>query len=197
MRANRARKGRGRPRNPRIDREVVSAVLKTLRRGGYRAVTLEGIARRVKRARTSIYRRWPSKRHLVAYSVLSEMGARPAADTGTLRGDLRAAAATLQRAFAGPLRSALPGLLADMTHDLELADIIRRQVLETRRRSMRAAFGRAAARGEARAGLEVELLLDMLTGPFYYRALFGHASISRRMADDIVEYVLRIAAQGD
>ena len=197
MRANRARKGRGRPRNPRIDREVVSAVLKTLRRGGYRAVTLEGIARRVKRARTSIYRRWPSKRHLVAYSVLSEMGARPAADTGTLRGDLRAAAATLQRAFAGPLRSALPGLLADMTHDLELADIIRRQVLETRRRSMRAAFGRAAARGEARAGLEVELLLDMLTGPFYYRALFGHTSIRRRMADDIVEYVLRIAARGD
>jgi len=84
-----------------------------------------------------------------------------------------------------------------MTHDLELADIIRRQVLETRRRSMRAAFGRAVARGEARAGLEVELLLDMLTGPFYYRALFGHVSISRRMAEDIVEYVLRIAAQGD
>ena len=80
-----SRKGRGRPRNSHIDREVVSAVLKTLRQGGYRAVTLEGIARRVKRARTSLYRRWPSKRHLVAYSVLSEMGARPAADTGTLR----------------------------------------------------------------------------------------------------------------
>ena len=61
MRAERAagRKGRGRPRNPRIDREVVSAVLEALRQGGYRAVTLESIARRVKRARTSLYRRWP------------------------------------------------------------------------------------------------------------------------------------------
>jgi AcrR family transcriptional regulator len=176
---------------------VVSAVLKALRQGGYRAVTVEGIARRVKRARTSLYRRWPSKRHLVAYSVLSEMGARPAADTGTLRGDLRAAVATLQRAFAGPLRPALPGLVADMAHDAELADILRREVLETRRRSMRAAFVRAAARGEVRAGLEVELLLDMLTGPFYYRALFRHAPISRRMADDVVEYVLRIAARRD
>jgi AcrR family transcriptional regulator len=191
------RKGRGRPRNPRIDQEVVSAVLKALRRGGYGAVTLEGIARRVKRARTSLYRRWPSKRHLVAYSVLSEMGARPAADTGTLRGDLRAAVATLQRAFAGPLRAALPGLVADMAHDAELADTLRREVLETRRRSMRAAFARAASRGEVRAGLEVELLLDMLTGPFYYRALFRHAPISRRMADDVVEYVLRIAARRD
>jgi AcrR family transcriptional regulator len=191
------RKGRGRPRNPRIDREVVFAVLKALRRGGYRAVTLEGIARRVKRARTSLYRRWPSKRHLVAYSVLSEMGARPAADTGSLRGDLRAIVATLRRAFAGPLRPALPGLVADMAHDVELADIIRREVLETRRRSMRAAFARAAARREVRAELELELLLDMLTGPFYYRALFGHAPISRRMADDVVEYVLRIAARRD
>jgi AcrR family transcriptional regulator len=192
-----SRKGRGRPRNSHIDREVVSAVLKTLRQGGYRAVTLEGIARRVKRARTSLYRRWPSKRHLVAYSVLSEMGARPAADTGTLRGDLRAAVATLQRAFAGPLRPALAGLVADMAHDAQLADIIRREVLGTRRRSMRAAFARAAVRGEARADLEPELLLDMLTGPFYYRALIGHAPISRRMAYDVVEYVLRIVARRD
>jgi AcrR family transcriptional regulator len=192
-----ARKARGRPRNPRIDREVVSAVLKTLRQGGYRAVTLEGIARRVKRARTSLYRRWPSKRHLVAYSVLSELGARPAADTGTLRRDLRAAVATLQRAFAGPLRLALPGLVADMAHDVELADIIRREVLETLRSSMRAAFARASKRGEVRAGLEIELLLDMLTGPFYYRALFRHAPISRGMADDVVENVLRMAARRD
>jgi AcrR family transcriptional regulator len=190
-----ARKGRGRPRNPRIDREVVSAVLKELRHGGYRAVTLEGIAHRVKRARTSLYRRWPSKRHLVAYSVLSEMGARPAADTGTLRGDLQAAVASLRRAFAGPLRQALPGLVADMAHDAELAAIIREEVLETRRNSMRAAFTRAAARGEARTDLELELLLDMMTGPFYYRALFGHAPISRRMAHDTVEYVLSIAAR--
>jgi AcrR family transcriptional regulator len=184
---------RGRPRNPNIDREVVAAVLKALRDGGYGAVTLDGIARKVKRARTSLYRRWPSKRHLVAYTVLSEMGASPAADTGTLHGDLQAAVGTLLRAFAGPLRQALPGLVADMAHDVELAETFRREVLDARRKSMRAAFARAQARGEARSSLELELLLDMLTGPFYYRVLFGHALISRRMASDVVEYVLRIA----
>lgn len=186
--------GRGRPRNPRIDRDVVAAVLRELRQGGYRAVTLEGIAQRVKRARTSLYRRWPSKRHLVAYAVLSEMGAHPAADTGTLRGDLQATVGTLLRAFGGPLRQALPGLVADMAHDVELAETFRREVLEPRRQSMRAAFVRARARGETRVSLEIELLLDMLTGPFYYRALFGHAPISRRMARDVVAYVLRIVA---
>jgi AcrR family transcriptional regulator len=185
---------RGRPRDPGIDREVVAAILSTLRDGGYSAVTLDGIARKIKRARTSLYRRWPSKRHLVAYTVLSEMGASPASDTGTLRGDLKATVGTLLRAFGGPLRQALPGLVADMAHDVDLAETFRREVLDARRRSMRAAFARAKARGEVRDDLEIEVLLDMLTGPFYYRVLFGHAPITRRMASDVVEYVLRIAA---
>jgi AcrR family transcriptional regulator len=185
----------GRPRDEHIDTDVVLAVLQVLRTRGYRAVTIEGIARDVKRARTSLYRRWPSKRHLVAYAVLSEMGASPAADTGVLREDLEAAVGTLLRAFAGPLKQALPGLVADMAHDAELADAIREEVLAARRESMREAFVRAHARHEIRDDLDIELVLDMLTGPFYYRALFGHAHISRHMTREVVEYVLRIAVR--
>ncbi len=185
--------GFGRPRDERIDNEVVSAVLDTLRLGGYNAVTIDGIARAVKRARTSIYRRWPSKRHLVAYAVVSEMGDNPAADTGLLREDLQAAVETLLKAFAGPLGQALPGLVADMAQDEALAEMLRHQVLAARRKSMREAFGRARARGEIRADLNIELVLDMLTGPFYYRTLFGHAPVTRRTTRDVVEYVLRVA----
>jgi AcrR family transcriptional regulator len=181
----------GRPRDERVDTEVVSAVLHALRSGGYGAVTIDGIARKVKRARTTIYRRWPSKRHLVAYAVVSEMGDNPAADTGVLRGDLEAAVATLLNAFNGPLGQALPGLVADMARDPELAEMIRREVLAARRKSMRDAFARARTRGEVRDDLDVELVLDMLTGPFYYRTLFGHAPITRRMTRDVVDYVLR------
>ena len=105
--APRARKaathGLGRPRDERIDAEVTFAVLSALKEGGYRAVTIDGIAQRVGRARTSIYRRWSSKRSLVAYAVVSEMGDDPAADTGSVRGDLEAAVSTLLNAFAGPL----------------------------------------------------------------------------------------------
>jgi AcrR family transcriptional regulator len=186
--------GVGRPRDERIDTEVVSAVLNVLRSGGYRAVTIDGIARKVKRARTSLYRRWPSKRNLVAYAVVSEMGHNPAADTGALRGDLEAAVETLLNAFAGPLGQALAGLVADMAQDDELAQIIRQEVLAARRKSMREAFARARARGEVRPDLDVELALDMLTGPFYFRTLFGHAAITRRMTRDVVDYVLRVAA---
>lgn len=182
----------GRPRDERIDTEVVSAVLATLQAGGYQAVTIDGIARRVGRARTSIYRRWPSKRHLVAYAVVSEMGDNPAADTGVLRRDLEAVVETFLNAFTGPLGRALAGLVADMAADEELANTIRQQVIAARRRSMREAFARAEARGEVSGQLDIELVLDMLTGPFYFRTLFGHAPITRRTTREVVDYVLRI-----
>lgn len=185
----------GRPRDESIDAQVVAAVLQLLRARGYRAVTIERIARKVGTARTTIYRRWPSKRRLVAYAVLSEMGASPAADTGALREDLESAVQTLQRAFAGPLRQALPGLVTDMAQDPELAASIRQDVLAARRKSMHEALERARTRQEIRDDLDTELLLDMLTGPFYYRALFGHAPITSAMTRDVVDYVLRIVSR--
>jgi AcrR family transcriptional regulator len=171
---------------------VVAAVLDELRDRGYGAVTIDGIARRVGRARTSLYRRWASKPDLVAFAVLSELGDDPAADTGSLRGDLERAVGTLWKAFAGPLRPALAGLVADMAQDGELADSIRRHVLAPRRDSMREALARAHIRGEIQGDLDTELVLDMLTAPFYYRALFGHAPINRKVTRDVVDYVLRL-----
>jgi AcrR family transcriptional regulator len=187
----------GRPRDARIDAEVVAKTLKMLRISGYRSVTIERIARELGMARTSLYRRWPSKRHLVAYTVISELGEHPAPDTGNLREDLQAVVETLLHGFSGPLGQALPGLVGEMAQDEELADTIRQEVLAPRRHSMRAAFARAIERGEVGANLNVELVLDMLTGPFYYRALFRHAPITRQTTSQVVDYVLRVVADTD
>jgi AcrR family transcriptional regulator len=187
----------GRPRDAQIDSEVVVAVLHALEDGGYRAVTIDGIAKIVGRARSSLYRRWPSKRHLVAYAVVSELGENPAADTGSLRADLLSAVGTLWRAFRGPLGHALAGLVADMAEDPALASSIRQQVLAPRRRSMRDAIERARVRGEALNEVDVELLLDMLTGPFYFRTLFGHAPMRYEHLGHIVDYILGVLKRGD
>jgi AcrR family transcriptional regulator len=184
----------GRPRDARIDAEVVAKTLKILRNSGYRSVTIERIARELGMARTSLYRRWPSKRHLVAYTVISELGENPAPDTGNLRQDLQAVVVTLLRGFSGPLGHALPGLVGEMAQDEELAETIRHEVLAPRRNSMRAAFDRAIKRGEVAKNLNVEFVLDMLTGPFYYRALLRHAPITRQITSQVVDYVLRVVA---
>lgn len=191
--AVRAARSPGRPRDERIDTEVIRAVLAALQSGGYRAVTIEKIALQVKRARTSLYRRWPNKRRLVAYAVVNELGLEPAPDTGSLRQDLTAATDTLRQAFTGVLGRALAGLVSDMAHDAKLAESIRAEVLTARRLSMRAALRRGKMRGEIAAGTDSELLLDLLTAPFYFRALLWNTTIGATRSEKIVDYVLRAA----
>ena len=181
---------RGRPKDKRIDEDVVLAVLDTLKSKGYRHVTIERIAKTVKRARTSLYRRWPSKRHLVAYAVVSTLEAEPAPDSGSLRQDLICAVDTLRRAFSGPLGQALPGLVADMAHDLELARMIRGEVLNRRRTSIRNAILRGIARAEIRRGIHIDVLIDQLTAPCYFRVLLSHARITRPFIETVVDYAL-------
>jgi AcrR family transcriptional regulator len=192
----RQRAMRGRPKDRRIDEEVVFAVLNTLKTKGYRHVTIEGVAKTVKRARTSLYRRWPSKRHLVAYAVVSTLDGEPAPDSGSLRRDLMCAVDTLRQAFSGPLGQALPGLVADMAHDPELARIIRDEVHFIRRASIKNAISRGIARAEIRSGIDFDVLVDLLTAPCYFRVLFGHARITRPFVKTVVDYALRAAAHG-
>ena len=187
------RTSRGRPKDAHIDEDVVRAVLTALKTEGYRHVTIKGIAETVKRARTSLYRRWPSKRHLVAYAVVTTLGAEPAPDSGSLRQDLLYVVETLRRGFAGPLGRALPGLVADMAQDPALADMIREKVLIRRRISIKRAFKRGVARGEIRGVGDAEVLIDLLTAPCYFRALFGHGRITGPFVETVVDYALRAA----
>jgi len=189
----RQRDMRGRPKDGRIDEDVVVAVLNLLKAKGYRHVTIERVAKTVNRARTSLYRRWPSKRQLVAYAVLSTLNAAPVADSGSIREDLISAVEALRRAFAGPLGQALPGLIADMAHDAELARIIRNEVLVPRRASIKQAISRGVDRGELRGDIPPDSFIDLLTAPFYFRVLLGHARINRPFIETIVDCALRAA----
>ena len=189
----RQRDMRGRPKDGRIDEDVVVAVLNLLKAKGYRHVTIERVAKTVNRARTSLYRRWPSKRQLVAYAVLSTLNAAPVADSGSIREDLISAVEALRRAFAGPLGQALPGLIADMAHDAELARIIRDEVLVPRRASIKQAISRGVDRGELRGDIPPDSFIDLLTAPFYFRVLLGHARINRPFIETIVDCALRAA----
>jgi len=67
------RRGRGRPRRPEADAEILDAALELLRGGGYRELSLDEVARRAGTAKSSIYRRWPSKAALVAEIVRREV----------------------------------------------------------------------------------------------------------------------------
>ena len=55
----------GRPRNPQIDEDVLRAAAELVVEVGYADLTIAAIAARAGTSKPAIYRRWPSKAHLV------------------------------------------------------------------------------------------------------------------------------------
>jgi AcrR family transcriptional regulator len=66
-------RGRGRPRRTEADAEILDAARALLNEGGYRALGLDEVARRAGTAKSSIYRRWPSKAALAAEIIRREV----------------------------------------------------------------------------------------------------------------------------
>ena len=59
----------GRPRDPRIDGAVLRATVELLSETGYPGLLVSAIAERAGTSKPAIYRRWPSKAHLVHEAV--------------------------------------------------------------------------------------------------------------------------------
>ena len=72
-----AKRGRGRPRAEGADEEIRAAALRMLREKGYRELTMDGVAERAGVAKTSVYRRWPTKGALVAAALAGKKTAEP------------------------------------------------------------------------------------------------------------------------
>jgi hypothetical protein len=53
-----------------------------------------------------------------------------------------------------------------------------------------AVIERGVARGDLRAGLDVELALDVLGGPLFYRLLVTGGPIDERLAEGVVDLIL-------
>jgi len=181
----------GRPRAASVDRAVLKATRTLLRRQGYEGLSIEGVARAAGVAKTSIYRRWPSKPSLVFEAVFGTSREVEFAHTGQLARDLAQPVRALCEEFASPeARAALPALLPLFMSDPALRSEVDRQILLPERRRVRELLEAAKKRGELRASVDLELVLDQLIGTVFYRTITG-APVDADCADEIVRLALR------
>ena len=91
-------------RSARVREAVLKATLHTVAERGADAVSISEVARRADVHETSIYRRWPTKEHLVLDALLDYSETKlPIPDTGTLRDDLVAFATEVAGYVDSPL----------------------------------------------------------------------------------------------
>lgn len=161
-----------------------------LRRDGYEHMRVDEIAETAGVAKTTLYRRWPSKDQLVAAAVsrLYLDRVQPV-DHGDLRDDLIALLGESYRLlFEGPGR-VLEDLVRQSGTSSELADVVK-ATTEARRRAFHLAMTRAVARGELDPNIDHDLVVDMLVGPLWTRLLVTDAVLSPDEVVTIVDIVL-------
>jgi hypothetical protein len=77
-----------------------------------------------------------------------------------------------------------------MAIDPELARGFREQVLARRTGAIRSLLLRGIERGELRRDLDVDIAVDLLLGPIYYRLLMSGEPLTRAFIDRMVRAVM-------
>ena len=182
----------GRPRDPAVRTAILAAARALLDEGGLPAVTMEGVARRAGVGKPTIYRHWPNA-PAVAMAAFLETAASPAAEVAhaaPLEG-LRAQLAAIAAAFAERTGRNVKAMIAASLGETELAKAFQNQFIAASRADGRALLEQAIQAGELRADLDLEVTLDLVYGPLYYRLLVGHAPLDRRFTDAIFNLAVR------
>jgi AcrR family transcriptional regulator len=163
----------GRPRGPQTDERILEAARALLVEEGYDRLSYELVARRAGVTRPTIYRRWPTKIHLVYDAAFPAADLQPITDTGDFQGDLQRFATSAARAYGRPeTRAALPGLLPHLTPGSELAHAVRDPLAETARMKFRSVVSAAIGRGQAQPVLDADLLFDTIVGAVMFRVVY-------------------------
>ncbi|MGM7644921.1 TetR/AcrR family transcriptional regulator [Nocardia sp. JW2] len=166
------RQGRGRPRDPQLDEQVLRATQELLVEQGFQATTIQGVARRAGVVATSIYRRWPNKIHLVEDAIFAlDTGVVPQ-PTGDIRADLLAWTRLFFAAATHPAaRSGIPGLLSAYHDDEQSYRRLRDRGEGMARVALRATIDAAVETGQVSPACDPDLLFEFLRGATLLRAL--------------------------
>lgn len=182
----------GRPRSPEVHGAILDAAIAAIRAVGYDAVTMDGIAARAGVGKAALYRRWPSKEALVVEALGRLVASIPVPDTGSLAEDVRIVMTTNLSMYADPASGLLlSGLVAVMARSEPIAHAMRSGFVATRHDALRVVLARGVARGDLRRGVDLDLVVEMLNAPLFYRYLLSGRPVNEALVAEVTASVLR------
>ena len=186
----------GRPRSKRSEEAIIRATTSLLAGERYGSVTVSKVAARARASKSTIYRRWPTKEHLVieAFNRWPQLTAHD-------RGDVMADLLDLYRQFLRilhrpPSNAIMPTLVAERAHNPALAAVFD-PLMQRRRDPVRVVLERAMDRGELPPETDVELAVDALMGITVLRMYFIPGNLSVPAMREFLTVLLRgLGARG-
>ncbi len=187
-------KRRGRPPNQLAQATILKAAHDILTEDGFGRLTVEAVAARSGVGKPTIYRHWANASELAMAALMSGDPGIFAGGGTSLRSALAGQMRSLIQAFATTRGRQIAMTLAAADPESEFTKAFRNQVILSSREAGRAMLLEAAARGEIMLQQDLEVLLDMIYGPVFYRLLVGHRPLDAGFADSIVAIALEAVA---
>ncbi|BCY11317.1 TetR/AcrR family transcriptional regulator [Actinoplanes sp. L3-i22] len=171
----------GRPRSG-IDAAVFAATLETVHSLGYARATVDRIAAAAGIAKTTVYRRWPTKGALITACLVDAFG--PAPLTGADRAEILASAI---RWIAGKIGepgigAAFAGVFTDAVNDPDLRQILSTQMQDPYRLALQEVLNEPEQR--------VLFFIDVVVGTLLHRLGMTGTPMSTPDVDALVSMVL-------
>ncbi len=178
-------------RNEHSRRAILAATTALISELGYEQASIEGIARRAGVGKQTIYRWWPSKGAVALEALDESLGTVvDFQDSGDLIEDLRHHMVGVTRLLTstevGPV---FQGLVAAAQSDLELSRAHLAKVIQPSTAIWHDRIARAQSRGEIRADVDRQAILDMLFGAIWYRLLLHTRPLEAQQIDDALTIV--------
>ena len=178
-------------RAARVRADVLAATVELLDQVGYDDLSFDEVARRAGVHRTTVYRRWPTKPELVAdaTNVHSDEHV-PVPDSGSLRADLRALAASVAANVSTPggarrSRSIVAAAATSEQLADDVSNLMRRRVDLTK-----VIVERATERGEVSDHIDPALVIEAVVAPIWFRLLLSGEVIDDEFLDGVVDLAM-------
>jgi AcrR family transcriptional regulator len=182
----------GRPRDKRIDSAVLRSTVELLAETGYAGLSVDAIARRAGTSKPAIYRRWPSKAHLVHEAVFPITDATALPDTGSVTGDVREMVCRTAAWLTTPAaRSALPGLVGEMAADLTLHAALLERFGDILSRGLTDRLADAVSRGEVRSDVTAADVVEVVAGTTFMALLTRGDALDESWVDRTAALIAR------
>jgi AcrR family transcriptional regulator len=174
---------------------VLRTTLEVLGQAGYAGLRIDDVALRAGVNKTTIYRRWPTRADLVIAALTALASPPKAVETGCLERDLQATFMTATTLRATPVGRGVVRVLIAERGDPEVDRVVC-DLRELHRAPARTVLEHARRRGDLPSRVDIELLLDILTGTIYCRLRECPQPLDPQWVKRVVRLVLSGAAVG-
>jgi len=173
------------------EQEVLLGTLDLLVELGYDRLTLDAVAARTRASKATLYRRWASKAALVTDAVaLLRPSDLELPDTGSLRTDLLGMVG-VEGYFDADGAKLVGGLATAVYRDPEVHEAIRRKLVDIGTAHLRALLERAAARGQLRPDVDIEMISSVVPAMALFRIVFeAPGTIEPDFLRRLIEHVI-------